>query len=108
MNIRNRRDVNGPVAYVISTIEGVIDEAAVKRYAELAGPAIDQFGGRFVVSNAVPLLVEGELLCRHLSMVEFPSIDDARAWYESPENAEARAITSEAFSRRVLMFVQGV
>ena len=45
MNIRNRRDVNSPVAYLISTVEGVVDEAAVKRYAELAGPAIEQFGG---------------------------------------------------------------
>ena len=41
-----------PVAYVISAVEGVLDVSTVKRYAELAGPAIEHFGGRFTASNA--------------------------------------------------------
>lgn len=97
----------GTGAYVISTIEGIGDQTAVKRYAELAGPAIEQFGGRFLVSNVEPILVEGQTSSRHLSMVEFDSVEDARAWYESPENAEARAITPEAFRGRVMIFVGG-
>jgi uncharacterized protein (DUF1330 family) len=96
-----------PVTYVISAVAGFADEEAVRRYAELSGPAIARFGGRFIVSNAEPLLVEGESPSRHLSMVEFPSVDDARAWYDSPENAEARALTPAAFRGRVLMFLQG-
>jgi uncharacterized protein (DUF1330 family) len=80
-----------PVAYVISAIEGFVDEATVRRYAELTGPAIEHFGGRFVVSNGEPVVVEGESPSRHLSMVEFPSIDDAKAWYGSPEYAQALA-----------------
>jgi uncharacterized protein (DUF1330 family) len=40
-------------------------------------------------------------------MVEFPSIEDAKAWYDSPEYAEARALTPAAFRGRVLMFVEG-
>ena len=35
-------------------------------------------------------------------------MEEARAWYESPENTEARAITSKAFTASVLMFVEGV
>jgi len=95
-----------PVAYVISAVEGFADEATVRRYAELAGPAIGHFSGRFMVSNAEPVVVEGQLLSRHLSMVEFPSIEHAKAWYDSPENAEARALTPAAFRGRVLMFVE--
>ncbi len=95
------------VGYVISTIEGIVDEATVRRYAELAGPAIARFGGRFVVSNAEALTVEGHTSSRHLSMVQFPSIEAARAWYESPENAEARAISPKAFKGRTLTFVEG-
>ena len=97
-----------PVAYVISAVAGFVDEEAARRYADLAGPAIARFGGRFIVSDTEPLLVEGESPSRHLSMVEFPSIDDAKAWYDSPENADARAVTPAAFSGRVLMFLQGV
>jgi uncharacterized protein (DUF1330 family) len=97
-----------PVAYVISAVEGFMDEATIRRYGELAGPAIEHFGGHFIASNAEPVVVEGESLSRHLSMVEFPSIEVAKAWYDSPEYAEARALTPATFRGRLLMFVEGV
>jgi len=97
-----------PVAYVISAVEGFVDEVTVRRYAELAGPAIEHFGGRFIVSNAEPAFVEGESSSGHLSLVEFPSIEHAKAWYDSPEYAEARALTPVTFRGRLLMFVEGV
>jgi uncharacterized protein (DUF1330 family) len=96
------------VAFVISAIEGFVDLTTVKRYAELAGPAIAHFGGRFIVSNTEPEVVEGETPSRHLSMVEFPSMEVAKAWYDSPEYAEARALTPATFNGRVMMFVEGV
>jgi uncharacterized protein (DUF1330 family) len=86
-----------PVAYVISALERFEDEATVRRYAELAGPAVEYFGGRFIASNAEPVFVGGESPLGHLSMVEFPSIEDAQAWYDSPEYAGARALTPAAF-----------
>jgi uncharacterized protein (DUF1330 family)/uncharacterized protein YndB with AHSA1/START domain len=98
---------DSPVAYVISTIEAIADEAAVQRYAELAGPAIADFGGRFVVSNAPIVSVEGNEPSRYLSMVAFPALEDAQAWYASPQNAEARTVTPKAFKGRVLVIVEG-
>ena len=64
--------------------------------------------GRFIVSSAEPVFVEGDSPLGHLSMVEFPSIEDVQAWYDSPEYAEARALTPAAFKGRVLMFVKGI
>jgi uncharacterized protein (DUF1330 family) len=96
-----------PVAYVISAVEGFVDQATLMRYAELTGPAIEHFGGRFIVSNSEPVIVEGSSPSRHLSLVQFPSMDDAKAWYDSPEYAEARAITPSTFKGRLLMFVEG-
>jgi len=97
-----------PVAYVISALEGFADEPTVKRYAELAGPAIEHFGGNFIVSNTEPVVVEGESPSNHLSVVEFPSMEDVKAWYYSPEYAEARNLTPAAFRGRLLIFVEGV
>ena len=97
-----------PVAYVISAIEGIVDEATVRRYAELTGPSVEHYGGRFIVSNTEPVVVEGETPSARLSMVEFPTIEDAKSWYDSPENATARAITPASFRGRVLLFVEGV
>jgi uncharacterized protein (DUF1330 family) len=96
------------VAYVISAVEGFVDHAAVRRYAEIAGPSIERFGGHFLVSNTEPVVVEGETPLRHVSMVEFLSMDAAMAWYDSPDNAEARALTPAAFRGRVLIFAAGV
>lgn len=97
-----------PVAYVISAVEGFIDDATVKRYAGVTGPAIEHYGGHFIVSNTEPVVVEGDSPIRHLSVVEFPSMENAKAWYDSPEYAEARALTSATFRGRLLMFVEGV
>jgi uncharacterized protein (DUF1330 family) len=97
-----------PVAYVISAVEGLVDESTVKRYAELAGPAIEHFGGRFIVSNSEPVVVEGESPSNYLSMVEFPSMEGAKAWYNSPEYAEARDLTPAAFRGRLLIFVEAL
>jgi uncharacterized protein (DUF1330 family) len=84
------------------------DESAARRYAELAGPAIEHFGGRFIVSNTEPVVAEGESPSNHLSMVEFPSMEGAKAWYNSPEYAEARDLTPAAFRGRLLIFAEGV
>jgi uncharacterized protein (DUF1330 family) len=55
-----------PVAYVISAVEGFVDQATVMRYAGLTGAAIEHFGGRFIVSNSEPTIVEGSSPSRHL------------------------------------------
>ncbi len=96
------------VAYVISAIEGIKDQEIIKRYAEITGPAIKHFGGHFIVSNSEPIIIEGESTTRHLSIVQFRNMENAKAWYDSPEYAEARNITPNTFEGRVLMFVQGV
>jgi len=45
---RDRGNISSrPAANVISAVEGFVDEATVRRYAELAGPAIEQLGSSF-------------------------------------------------------------
>jgi len=99
--------VESPLAYLISAVEGFEDPAAVARYAELTGPSIATFGGHFVVSNTAPVFLEGDSSSASLSMVEFPSMDRAKAWYDSPEYAEARAMPPDTFRGRLLMIVEG-
>jgi uncharacterized protein (DUF1330 family) len=89
---------------VISAIAGIADEATVRRYAEPTGPAIE----RFVASNAEPVVAEGGSPSAPISMVEFPALEGAQSWHDSPEYAQARAITPASFKGRVLMSVEGV
>lgn len=94
-------------AYSITEVE-VLDEGGAGRYAELTGPAVAQYGGRFLVLAAEPAVAEGEWPSeRRVVVIEFPGMDRLRAWYESPEYAPAREVARTALRRR-LLFAEGV
>jgi uncharacterized protein (DUF1330 family) len=94
-------------AYVISEVE-ILDPAEGDRYRELAARSIEQYGGRYLVRGALPDGIEGEWPdARRLVVVEFPTMERLREWYESSEYAEALLIRRTALDRR-LLFVAGV
>jgi uncharacterized protein (DUF1330 family) len=94
-------------AYVVA--ESVhADTPDVRRYRELAQASIAQYGGRYLVRGALPAALEGEWpAANRMVVIEFPSLDQAKAWYGSPEYAAARA-TREDLSGRRMLFVPGV
>jgi uncharacterized protein (DUF1330 family) len=94
-------------AYVISEVE-VLDEAEADRYRSIAQRSIAQYGGQYVVRGGIPEAVEGEWdLERRLVIVEFPTLEAAHTWYESPEYAGALDVRAQALRRR-LLFVDGI
>src|SRR3954454_8036713 len=94
-------------AYVISEVE-IIDEAEGQRYRELAAGSIARHGGRYLVRGAAPDVPEGDWRDeQRVVVVEFPSMDQLQAWYESDDYAGALAISRTALRRR-LLFVEGV
>ena len=67
------------------------DPQAMARYRELAQAAVEKFGGRYLVRGAPYEVLEGEgWRPQRLVVVEFPSLDQARAFYASPEYRAAR------------------
>jgi uncharacterized protein (DUF1330 family) len=94
-------------AYSITDVN-VLDAEGFKRYRELAAPAVARYGGRFLVRGAEPLVAEGEWPSQQrVNIIEFTSMEQLRAWYDSPEYAPARDIARHALRRR-LLFVEGV
>lgn len=92
--------------YVISEVE-VLDEQRADAYRELAAASIAQYGGRYLARGRRADAVEGTFPeARRMVIVEFPSLPEARRWYESPEYARALAIREDALDRR-LLFVDG-
>jgi len=51
-------------------------------YMERIQATMDPFGGRFLVHNTLPEVVEGPLDGLYV-LIEFPDMDKARAWYAS-------------------------
>jgi uncharacterized protein (DUF1330 family) len=94
-------------AYVISEVE-VLDQTLADEYRSLSEASIVEYGGRYIVRDAVPDAVEGSWDGRRrLVVVEFPSMQVAREWYSSPSYSSARMITPTALARR-LLFVEGL
>jgi uncharacterized protein (DUF1330 family) len=102
-----RRQAGAMSTYVISEVE-VVDEAEADRYRAIAERSIEQHGGRYIVRGARPDAVEGEWDSgRRLVIVEFPTQEAARRWYQSPEYGEALDIRATALRRR-LLFADGI
>ncbi|WP_410660735.1 DUF1330 domain-containing protein [Amycolatopsis sp. lyj-112] len=59
----------------------------VFEYMERIQATLDPFGGKFLVHGAAPQVVEGEWPGA-LVMIEFPSLEVAREWYDSPAYQE--------------------
>lgn len=94
-------------AYSITEVEAV-DAGGARRYEEIAKPAIEGHGGRFLVLGAEPTVPEGDWPPQQrVVIIEWPSMEQMRAWYDSPEYAPARDVARSALHRR-LLFVDGV
>jgi uncharacterized protein (DUF1330 family) len=98
---------NRPVpAYSITEVE-VLDREEFSRYRELAAAAVSRYGGRFLVRGAEPVVAEGQWPSgQRVNIIEFPSMEQLTAWYNSPAYAPARDIAQKALRRR-LLFVDG-
>jgi uncharacterized protein (DUF1330 family) len=66
------------------------DPQAMARYRDLAQVAVANFGGRYLVRGAPYEVVEGDWQPQRLVIVEFPSMENAKAFYDSPEYRVAR------------------
>jgi len=94
-------------AYTITEVE-VVDADGYQRYRELAQAAVAQHGGRFLVRGAKPIVAEGDFPPRQsVVVIEFPSMDLLKAWYDSPQYRAARRVARTALRRR-LLFLEGV
>jgi uncharacterized protein (DUF1330 family) len=72
-----------PKGYVIFD-EVINDQAGYDAYVGKALPTILQHGGRAIVVDG-PETIEGEWFGNRVVVLEFDSVDAARAWYNSPE-----------------------
>jgi uncharacterized protein (DUF1330 family) len=92
--------------YVVSDVE-TRDAEAMAAYRRLAADSIAHYGGRYVVRGGPVETLEGGWTPEAIVIVAFDTADQARAWYASPEYAEALKLRQTALARRLIM-VEGV
>jgi uncharacterized protein (DUF1330 family) len=93
-------------AYLISDIT-VRDGTAFEVYRTRAADAIHTYGGRYLARVGEVQVLEGSWNPKMIVIVEFPNLEQARAWYRSPEYAFALEMHDQALSRNFIL-VDGV
>ncbi len=93
-------------AYWISIYREITDEAKVAAYAELAGPSLRGAGGTFIARGLPEQTYEAGEKTRTV-LIEFDSVDAARAAHDSPGYQEALAAL-EGGAVRDMRIVPGV
>lgn len=93
-------------AYWIATYDEVSDPDRVAAYAALAGPTLMAAGGRFLARGTPEQVYELGETTRTV-LIEFPSVEAARAAHDSPAYAESLAALGDG-ARRDIRIVPAV
>ncbi len=89
-----------PKGYWITTYRKINSTDKLAAYAKLAGPAIEQFGGRYLVRGNPAKTFENGLMER-IVVSEFPSVEKAIAAHDSPGYQAALQALSDGADRDI-------
>lgn len=76
-------------AYYIAEFE-LTDPEGIKPYREQVDATFERYSGRYIVRAPRVSPLEGNPPSHRLIIIEFDSLEQARAWYNSPEYAKIR------------------
>lgn len=82
-------------AYVIVDVN-ITDRTGYEEYKKLAGPTVGQYGGRYLVRGGETEGLEGSRPPGRVVVLEFPSREQAKTWWNSPEYAPAKQLRQAA------------
>ncbi len=92
-------------AYMMVLTE-VTDPTGMEEYRTHVLPVIERYGGRFLAA-APPDVLEGELRPHVAVILEFPSMERARAWYDGADYRDLKALRHRS-ARATAVFVDGL
>jgi uncharacterized protein (DUF1330 family) len=84
-----------PKGYVIFT-EAIKDRAGMAVYSRAAGPTIVEGGATVLAVDPQPEVLEGQWYGDQTVVLEFESVEAARAWYESDAYQKAKSLRQAA------------
>jgi uncharacterized protein (DUF1330 family) len=93
-------------AYVLVDLI-VTDQATMDEYRQQVPATLQKYGGRFLVRGGAHQTIEGSWKPNRLVVLEFPSMEQAKRWYDSEEYREPKAMRLRAGNANLVM-VEGV
>ncbi len=92
-------------AYVLAEVE-ITNPEGYKEYTAIVPQTIAQYGGRFLARGGATHVLEGDWPQLRRVIIEFPSVEAARNWWDSPGYRKAKAMR-RANSKGRLLLLEG-
>ena len=93
-------------AYFIVDLE-VTDPAGIEEYRKQVPATIAKYGGRYLVRGGKHETLEGDWRPGRVVLLEFPSAEQAKRWYDSEEYRGPKTLRFKT-ARTNLVLVEGV
>ncbi|PVY41218.1 DUF1330 domain-containing protein [Pontibacter virosus] len=88
-------------AYIIVDID-VTNAATYEEYKKLTPGSLQPYNGKFIVRGGAVSPLEGDWSPTRIVVLEFPTMEQAKAWWSSDEYAPAKALRQSASSSRMI------
>ena len=93
-------------AYIVVDVE-ITNPEEYPTYTRQTRATIEKYGGKFIVRGGQTEILEGDWQPHRLVVLEFPSAEQARTWYSSPEYTAIIGIRHRASNSRMIL-AQGI
>ena len=94
-------------AYMIVE-SNITDPEAFKRYMAAAPEVVKAFAGEYLVRGGRMKVLEGDWQPPRLTVLRYPSFDEAQAMYDSPAYVHARSLRDGTTACFNMVLVEGV
>ena len=74
----------------------LVDPEKLEEYKRNVGPVVEKFGGRYKVMGGRTTVLEGDWKPSYPVIIEFESAEQARAWYDSDDYRDLKALRQSA------------
>lgn len=92
-------------AYIIVDID-IVDPVGYEQYKNLAGATVESYGGKYIVRGGKSEVLEGNWSPKRVVILQFDSIERAKAWLNSEEYREPRRMRQRT-ARTNMIVVEG-
>ena len=89
-------------AYIIVDVK-ITDPSRYEDYKKLTPGSLIPFDGKFIVRGGQTETLEGEWNPGRIVVLEFPSMEKAKAWWSSAGYAPAKAIRQSASDTKMIV-----
>ncbi len=93
-------------AYIV--LDGfVVDPQKFQTFRQQVGEIVEAYGGKYLAADK-PERLEGTQNTEQIVIIEFPSMEKAKAWYNSPEYAPLKSVRWRSVTSTFMVLVPGV